>query len=292
MTGIIFAGIALLSWGIGDFLIQRSARKFGDAISLFCITAFAALVLLPFVLDDIGALLQKMDLTTVLLLLLTTGVILFASLFDFEALRIGKIAAIEPIYAFEIIITASLGTLLINERLSLSQMVLIGAITLGIVLVSVRSASHLKTIKWEKGVAYALLATIAMGGANFLFGVGSRESHPLLVNWFTSAGMAAVLFIYLVRSGKLSLLKKDLEKHAPLILGVSIIDNAAWIAFAYSTLYIPIAISTGISESYIVLAALLGLIVNREKLKAHQYAGLIVTPLAAILLALTIKGDL
>lgn len=291
MTGIIFAGVALLSWGIGDFLIQRSARKFGDAISLFFITAFAAIALLPFVIGDVIDLIREGDQGVFILLMVTTAVILFASIFDFEALRIGKIAVIEPIYAFEIIITATLGTLLINERLTFHQGVLIGVITLGIMLVSVRSASHLTTIKWEKGVAYALLATIAMGGANFLFGVGSRESHPLLVNWFTSAGMASVLFIYLVRSGKLSLLKKDLEKHAPLILGVSIIDNAAWIAFAYSTLYIPIAISTGISESYIVLAALLGLIVNREKLKVHQYAGLIVTPLAAILLALTIKGD-
>lgn len=288
MTGVIFAGVALISWGIGDFLIQRSARKFGDAISLFCITAFGAIALFPFVFADIGALFQKADTSTVILLLVTTVVILFASLFDFEALRIGKIAAIEPIYAFEIIITASLGALLINERLSFFQMTLIGAITLGIMLVSVRSASHLKTITWEKGVAYALLATLAMGGANFLFGVGSRESHPLLVNWFTSAGMASVLFIYLVRAGKLSLLKKDIEQHASLIFSVSIIDNAAWIAFAYSTLYIPIAISTGISESYIVLAALLGLSVNREKLKTHQYAGLIVTPVAAVLLALTL----
>ena len=291
MTGITFAFIALISWGIGDFLIQRSARKFGDVISLFCITAFASIVLLPFVVGDIISLISEGDRSTFFLLLITTGVILFASLFDFEALRIGKIAVIEPIYAFEIIITAALGALLIREQLSVMQMALIGIITLGIGLISLKSFSHLKTITWERGVAFALLATLAMGGANFLFGVGSRESHPLLVNWFTSFGMASVLFIYMMRTGLLETLRLDLKKYSRLILSVSVIDNIAWVSFAYSTLYMPIAISTGISESYITLAALLGLIVNREKLKKHQYAGLVITPLAAVLLAFTLKGD-
>ena len=49
----------------------------------------------------------------------------------------------------------------------------------------------------------------------------------------------------------------------------SFIDNLAWVAFAYATLYVPIAIATGISESYIALAAALGIIINKEKLKKH-----------------------
>ncbi len=287
--GIIFAFIALVSWGFGDFLIQRSARKFGDVIALFCITAFAGIVLFPFVYDDIFSLIASGDTGTITLLILTTLVIFFASLFDFEALRIGKLSAIEPIYAFEIIITASLSALIIKEQLNYLQMFLVFFVVVGIMLVSLKSFSHLKTIKWEKGIAYAIIATIAMGSANFLFGVGSRESHPLLVNWFTSFGMASVLLIYIIRSGKLATLKKDIQKHAPLLFGLSIIDNIAWVAFAYSTLSIPIAIATSISESYIVLAALLGLTLNREKLKNHQYVGLAVTPLAAILLSMTLK---
>ncbi|MBI4600078.1 DMT family transporter [Candidatus Uhrbacteria bacterium] len=287
--GIIFAFIALVSWGFGDFLIQRSARKFGDAIALFCVTAFAGIVLFPFVFRDIFSLLVAGDLGTIALLVLTTAVIFVASVFDFEALRIGKLSAIEPIYAFEIIITASLSALIIKEQLNYLQMFLVFLVVVGIMLVSLKSFSHLKTITWERGVVYAIIATLAMGSANFLFGVGSRESHPLLVNWFTSFGMAGVLLIYIIRTGKWQLLKNDLKKYAPLLFGVSIIDNIAWVAFAYSTLFIPIAIATSISESYIVLAALLGLTVNKEKLKFHQYVGLTVTPFAAILLSVTLK---
>jgi len=289
--GIVFAFIALLSWGIGDFLIQKSARKFGDIIALFCITAFAGVVLFPFIYKEFFSLIVRGDPGTIVLLLVTTAVILFASLFDFEALRVGKISVIEPVYAFEIIITATLGALIIREHLSFLQLALVFAITLGIMLVSLKNTAHLKKITVEKGVIYAILATIAMGAANFLFGVGARDSSPLIVNWFTSFGMATVLFISIIKTGKLAELKKDMRKNFSLLFSVSLIDNIAWIAFAYSTLSIPIVISTSISESYIVLAALLGLTFNRERLKPHQYAGLIVTPVAAVLLALTLKGD-
>lgn len=289
--GIVFAFIALISWGVGDFLIQRSARKFGDAIALFFITAFATIVLLPFVYKDVLSLITHRDPATMMVLLLATLVIFFASIFDFEALRIGKISAIEPIYAFEIIITASLGALLIREQLSYVQIMLVACLTGGIILVSLKSMSHLKTMKWERGVLYAVIATIGMGGANFLFGVGSRASNPLLVNWFTSFGMALILTMYLIKKKQFLVVKKDIKKNGPLILGVSVIDNLAWIAFTYSTLTIPIAISTGISESYIALAALLGLTFNKEKLKSHQLVGLGTTLVAAILLAFTLKQD-
>lgn len=287
--GIAFAFLALISWGIGDFLIQKSARKFGNIIALFFITAFAGIGLFPFIYQYLFSLSIQGDLGTLLLLLLTTAVIFVASILDFEALRIGKLSVIEPIYAFEIIITAMLSAVIIGEKLNYLQIFLVFILTIGILLVSLKTTAHLKKIKWEKGVAYAILATLAMGSANFLFGVGSRDSHPLLVNWFVSFGIASVLLIYLIRTHRLGMLRDDFKKHTALILGVSFVDNMAWIAFAYSTLSIPIAIATSISESYIIIAALLGLTFNREKLKRHQYIGLALTPIAAILLAVTLK---
>ena len=47
--GIIFAFAAMLCWGFGDFLIQKSTRKFGDVETLFFISFFGAVVLFPFV---------------------------------------------------------------------------------------------------------------------------------------------------------------------------------------------------------------------------------------------------
>ena len=68
-------------------------------------------------------------------------------------------------------------------------------------------------------------------------------------------------------------------------MGVGLIDNGAWLAYSYSTLYIPITIATSISESYIALAALLGLVFNGEKLRRHQFIGLFLAIISAVILA-------
>jgi len=281
--GIMFAIFALISWGIGDFLIQRTTRKFGDWIALLYITAFASIVLLPFVYKDLTRIFTFNS--GLLLLLLHSVVLIFAALFDFEALRIGKLSVMEPIYALEVPVTAALATFVIKERLSNIQTVLVISLMIGIFLVATKSFNFLKHVTVERGVFYAVTATIAMGGVNFLFGVSARVTNPMTVNWFTSLFLAVVCLIYLLMNSKMSLVAEDFKKSKKLVLSVSFFDNFAWVAYAYSILFIPIAISVALSESYIALAALLGLIFNKEKLKSHQFAGMVLTIVSAVVLA-------
>jgi len=286
--GVILAFLALAAWGLGDFLIQRSARAFGDWVALFYITAFATIVLFPFVISDLPRFLA--DQGTSLVLWLTSLVLLFASLFDFEALRVGKMSVVEPVYAMEVPITVMLGIFVLREFLSAAQGFLITCLMIGIFLVATRSFRHLKNIHAEKGVWLAVTATLGMGVVNFLFGVGARETNPLVINWFTSAFLAVVTFAYLASQRRLGEITADWHHNRRLILSVSFFDNLAWVAYAGSTTYIPIAISTGISESYIALAATLGLVFNKEKLQRHQWFGLVVSVIAVVILAFITKN--
>lgn len=280
--GIAFAFIALICWGVGDFLIQRSARKFGDWAALFYITLAGAIITFPFVYKDLDAVFEPFNLS---ILLVSSLVILFAALFDFEALRVGKISVVEPIYALEVPITASLALFVLKEVPNPAQAIFIFTLISGIFLVSVRSFKHLRNIHLEKGVWLAVLATIGMGIANFLFGVGARTISPLMINWFTNLFMVVATSAYLFANKRLHEIIIEWRESRKLILAVSLIDNFAWIAYTYSVLYIPIAIAIGISESYIAMAAALGLLLNREKLKKHQWFGLAATVVSAIVLA-------
>ena len=205
--GLIFAVIALLSWGVGDFLIQRSTRKFGDWISLFYIASFASIVLFPFIYKD----LQSLFLFSKEFLLLTVAsvVILFAALFNFEGLKRGRISVIEPIFALEIFITILLATILLKERLSGFQIFLVSSLIVGVILVSVRSFYNLKKIRLEKGVIFALFGTIGMGATNFVFGLSARQTSPLMVNWFASLFLALFTLAYLLISGGLKYIGDD-----------------------------------------------------------------------------------
>ena len=55
--------------------------------------------------------------------------------------------------------------------------------------------------------------------------------------------------------------------------------------FAFAMSLAPIGIVVALSESYIIIAVILGLTINREKLKLHQKLGLVISIFAAIILA-------
>ena len=124
-----------------------------------------------------------------------------------------------------------------------------------------------------------------MGAENFLTGYSARLTNPLLTTWVIDTVIAVVMLFYLIPSGNIKRIGSQLTTNPGLITMVSLIDNAAWIAFSYSVLYVPIGLATAISEAYIALAALLGLFINREKLKLHQFSGLAITVCAAVLLS-------
>ena len=65
----------------------------------------------------------------------------------------------------------------------------------------------------------------------------------------------------------------DLKSHLKSTLGQSLLYNLGWVAFALATTTIATSIVTAVSESYIVLGVILGIFVNREKLKRHQVVG-------------------
>lgn len=128
-----------------------------------------------------------------------------------------------------------------------------------------------------------------MGITNFLYGAGARITDPLLLNWFASTFIACICGIALIIRSEVQTMISDLKTHHRLLFGVCVSDIVAWVAFSYATLSIPIAVATSISESYIVIAVLLGLKINKERLKKHQVFGLGLVIMAAIVLAAITK---
>ena len=283
--GILFAIAALLSWGFGDFFIQRTVRAVGDFKALLFIGVVGIVGLFPFIYQELPELFQN---PLHLLLLVTTGVIIFfAALFDFEALKQGKIAIIEPVLGIELPVVVALSIIFWGEQLSLPQLLLAFTTFVGIVLAAttreVRESTAIKVM--EKGVILAGVGSIVMGLVNFLVGVSSQETSPLMAIWFTNGVFTILCIAYLWIRGRFTGILSDITRHYKLILAESILDNAAWIFFALSTSLIPIAIATTISESYIALTVFLGVFINKEKLEWYQYIGIAVTIFSVITLS-------
>lgn len=302
--GILLAFVAMLSWGVGDFLIQKSTRQLGTPfkrfrafltrnndekystwIVLFYICGFGTLVLTPFVWQEIGLL----SIREIGFLFLVGVVMLGAALLDFKALKIGKISVVEQVLVLEISAVLILTSLLLGEVLNIKQYFLIVILMVGIIFISIKDFGRLKKFVLEQGVVLAGAAAITMGVADFLVGFGSRTTSPLMTNWFLNAVITIATLGYLIFDKKWDATWHYARDNRKLIFYTCFFDNLAWVAYASSMALIPIAIATAISESYIVLAVVLGFWFNKEKLKTHQWAGLILIVTAALTLGLITK---
>lgn len=282
--GILSAFMAMLFWGVGDFLMQKVIRKVGIFETLFAITFVGAVMIFPFVYKDFGEIFSWGDAFWVLSF---SSIVLFiGAILDFMALKVGKLSIVEPIWSLEIVSTSVLAFLVLGESITLLQIFFITTLIAGLILVSVEDNKNFKSKDFlEKGAILALIAAITMGSANFLFGWSARLTDALTVNFFTCLSIATLSFLVLTYRGVFSKGFFELWKYKKVVLPMCILDNFAWIAFAKAMSLSSIAIVTALSESYIIIAVLLGIFLNKEKLRNHQKFGLITALVFAIILA-------
>ena len=282
-VGVALAFGALFFWGAGDFLIQKTTRHIGDWETLFLISLFGTAMLAPLAYNSLFA---YLSISTNLIVFITVSIIAFVSgIINFEALKMGKITVVEPVISLEVPVVAVLAFLILHEAITPIEMTILAALVVGLGLVSLKSYHFSRKLWVESGVVLAAITAVLLGAYSFLVGFGSRLSNPLVVFWFISFMLMFYTLAYLVAKGKLRKLMHDASKIKSLVISTCMLDNSAWICYAVATVLIPVTIAVGISESFIAFSALLGLVVSRERLLAHQKVGLVVSLASAIALA-------
>ena len=284
--GILFAFGAMLCWGFGDFFIQRSARKIGDIEALAFIGIIGAIGLLPFVLQELPVLFSVPNLA----LLAFIGIVTFVfAIIDFEALKKGKLSVVEVILEFELPLTAFLGFLFFQEAPSFLQLRIICLIFFGIILIAVKklpTKNHSKI--FEKGLFLALLGAIGMAVINFLTAYGSKAVSPILAIWVPWVIFTIISLVLIWKREGFPKFVQNAKKNWGIILGMGIFDTLAWLFFATAVLDNDLAITIAITESYVAVALILGVIINKEKIHLHQYAGAIITLVASFALGMLV----
>lgn len=77
-------------------------------------------------------------------------------------------------------------------------------------------------------------------------------------------------------------------KYKTLVLGMGVIDTVAWILFAIAVRNNELAITVAITESYPAIGLMLGVMINKEKVALHQYAGAVLAVAASFAMGLFI----
>lgn len=288
--GFIAAIIALLSWAFGEFFIQRSVRLVGSLAALFFIGLLGFLVLTPLVWFQIPSLFVSTPVRYVLTAAMVATIL--AAWCHFRALRVGKLSVIEPITSLELVVSVGIGLLFLHDRANPLQLGLVTTVFLGIVLTIFRR----ERLSWwprlfrqsrlERGVWLAIGGAFFIALVNVFTGLSSQQSSPLLTIWFIQTGIMSVSLFLLLVHRQVGAAFTLGRRHWPPVLAQSILDNTAWIAFATAVTVLPITITVGITESYIALAALLGIWWNRERLLPRQLVGVCLALASALVLAI------
>jgi len=275
---------AMLCWGFGDFLIQKSVRKVGDIEALAFIGIIGSIMLLPFVVFELPLLFSFENLA----LLCFVGIVtLVVALFDFEALKQGKLSVVEIVLEIELPATVLLGFLFFAEIVSTQQIILILFILLGVGLISLSNVSKRQFLKGlEKGILLAIISGIGMAFLNFFTAVASRKVSPIMAVWAPFVVFTIPCLAIIWRREGLKKLAANASKYKFTFLGMGIFDTIAWVFFATAVFEKQLAITIAITESYPAVAVLLAVCFNKEKIRKHQYAGAAIALAACILLGL------
>jgi len=282
--GIIFAFLAMVSWGVGDFLIQRTTRKIGNLQSLTFLGIIGSIGLFPLVLNDLHLLLYPSN----LILLLFLGIVTFVvSLMDFEAVRLGKLSTIDVIIELELPVTIIFALTFFKETLSLQQFAFISLIFIGIVLVAIKSFNRGK-LRLEKAVFIAVAVAVGMGIINFLTATSSKTISPIMAIWVPWLIFTIFCLVSMHMTNGFPKFTVNAKKFKFLILAMGVIDTLAWLFYALAVFKNELSIITAITESYPVIAMFLGIWFNKEKINWYQYLGAGMALVSSFILALSI----
>jgi len=298
MSGaVLLAFGAMFGWGLTDFLIQRTIKKIGWLETLWWIYLASFIFLLPFIIKSLPTL--TIENFGWLFLLGLVG--LLSAIAHFQALKIGKLSVVETIIAFELPLTILLGVIFLSNSLSVLQIILIGLIFAGIILISI-DFTRLKERHWllcyflkkrpilEKGAILAVITALFLALTNFLTAVNAVQTDALLVLWLSWSCGGLVFLSYLVFKNKLGQVARSGRENWRLILIMVIVDIASWLCFIYSLSDGgELAVITSITQSYVVVAMLLGLKFNKEKIRPWQYAGASLAIIGSLLIGLLDK---
>ncbi|MBI4182029.1 MAG: EamA family transporter [Candidatus Aenigmarchaeota archaeon] len=259
---------AMIFWGVGDFLIQRSARKMGDLAALAVVGLVGSLGLAPLVLPELALL----SLPALGLLLLLGGLTFVVGAMDFEALREGKLAVVDVVLEIELPFTVLLAFLLFQETFSLLETGIMALLFVGIILMATSRFSFRRK-SLEKGVALAGLTALGMALVNFLTAAGARQASPLLAIWIPWLVFTSICLVTISKRQGLGRFWKDAGRFRTLAVGMGIADTAAWVFYALAVEGTRIGLATAITEAYPAVALVLALLINKERISLHQALG-------------------
>jgi drug/metabolite transporter (DMT)-like permease len=279
---------AALGFGLADLFGAVSARRIGVTLTLFVIQIISLIALSLLLLTPIPGSDPLSGRGGALVALAAAGALGTVSFFGFyRALQLGPVAVVSPVFAAYAAVAVVLSVIFAGERLSTMAWLGIALTISGVALASARSEDGGDGKRSWGGIPYALVATLAWGGASYLIGRYARETGWFLPTYAVRLVelilTGAVMVVLRVRGAVFSVPRGT----ALAIPAVSSLADAAAIAlFAHASEVGSISIAAAVSATFPLVVIAGGLALFHERPSPRQWLGVLAAITGLILLGL------
>ncbi len=285
-SGLAYALLAMLGFGLGDAISKVPSRQFGPEKTIFYRNIFSLLFLSAIFIFFFRS--YNFSFSVAFLALLI-GLIGYLPLLSFyRAMKSGKVGVIAPIANSSLVFTTLFSLAFYHETLSIMQLISIIIVFAGMILVSVdfNDFKNSDFFSFSSGIPYALLTCFLWGLVFFLSKIPITFVGPFLTALLIEIGVLIMNFAHMAHS-KIEFSVK--AGHAKKLVAYSLLLGFFGAAGSlFSNLAIEnykLSIVSAIVFANPVVSAIYGNIVYRERLLFKEVAAVFFMVFGVVLIS-------
>lgn len=266
----VLTGIgAMIGWGFSDFFSAAALQKnkISESLGTFLLYLITTIILwLALIITNQPF--GNLDFNSFLQIIIFALLNVAAFTLFFKALKIGQLSIVSTLFSTYPIGASVISILFFAEATNILRIVALGIVIFGIIFISLR---NLTTIKTPRGLKEVLLASILLAIFFPLFDQ-FLQFHPQSFFWSAMIDtiMTVILFINLKKNNK----KNKIILNKNMILS-GIFNSLGILAIAYGLQQTNLtSVVTVISGTVPLISVSLGYFIFKEKLTKLQYFGI------------------
>ena len=281
-SAVLFAVVAMVFWGVEEFLLKEAISKLKSLTTLFLNTITSVLASTLIVLLIFNEKISLISGSDFLFTIFVTGITFIGFIYLYYALERQKLSIIASLDESWIIISILIGVVFMGEVLEWVHIAAIIAVLLGAFLISI-DFGKLKGIKLVSGTGYELLSILFVGVAlplqKFLIHRIGESNTVVYINSL----ILLMIFVwkYITREKFIAYDKK----HYRIALLSGLTDGVAFAASIIAIKSAKIYVISPILASSVIVSVILAKVYLKERLRKKEIVGGLLILIAVLFLS-------
>lgn len=280
---VVLAAFIHATWN----LLAKRAAAAGPAFVFFS-TAAACLFYLPWVAYLLATRLLSWDLSVVTCIVLSGALHLAYSLCLQRGYQAADLSIVYPVARGSGPMLSTVGAfLLLGEQPTAASLLGLIAIVTGIVLISTQGDfAKFRHPEAQRGVRWGTTTGSMIAGYTVVdgYGVKALGVHPVVLDWCASAVRLAMLLPWVLSHHRQSIAL--MKNHWLLAIAVGALSPLSYILVLFALrLGAPLSVVAPVREMSMMIGALLGILILRERVGPWRIIGCLVLLIGVVLLA-------